>query len=150
MAIKSTFLRIFLGIVAGILGGVCSLILAYVAGVVVVAISSRDLLATLLTAGTVLPLMLIIVVVPVTFVLGVMTGGLLGIGTALRNRPFGFLIGALIGAICSELLFSLTLPLIAPPQQGDFVHIASSPYLSGIYGAVLGLVTSRLFRWMDG
>jgi hypothetical protein len=150
MAAKSSLGRILLGILSGILGGICCLILAYVVGVVVVAVSLRDLLATLLAAGTVLPLMLIIIGVPVTFVIGVITGGLTGIGAALRNRPFGFLVGALAGAICSVFILSVLVPLIAPPQPGDFVHIVSRLYLSASYGLVLGVITSRLFRWMDG
>jgi hypothetical protein len=57
-------------------------------------------------------------------------------------------VGVLVGAVCSELLLSLLVPIILPPQHGDFVHIVSSPYLSGSYGAVLGALTSLLFRWM--
>ena len=148
MPVKSTFRRVSLGVGSGILGGICCLILAYVVGVVVVAITLRELAATLLTAATVLPLMLIIIGVPVTFVLGVMTGALLGIGAALRNRPFGLLVGAMVGAICSVSILSVLVPLIAPPQPGDFVHIVSRLYLSTSYGVVLGMITSLLFRWM--
>jgi len=149
MAAKSNLKTILLGIASGLIAGVCCLILSYVAGVMVVAISLRELLATLLTALTVLPLMLIIVGLPVTFVLSVMTGGLLGIGAALRNRPFGSLAGSLVGAICSGFVLSLVVPLVAPPQRGDFIHIVSNPYLSASYGVVLGAITSWLLRWMD-
>ena len=149
MAGKNSFRRILLGIASGLIGGFLCLILAYVAGVIVVAISLRELFATLLTALTVLPLMLIIVGIPVTFVIGAMTGILLGVGAWLRNRPFGFLVGALVGAICSVLILSVLVPLIAAPQPDDFVHIVSRPYLSASYGAVLGASASRLLKWMD-
>jgi uncharacterized membrane protein required for colicin V production len=141
--------RIFLGMASGVLAGGCCLILAYVVGVVVVAVSLRELFPTILTAGTVLPLMLIVVGIPVTIVLGLLTGALLGAGAALRDKPFGFLPGVIVGALCSVFILSVLLKLIAPPQRDDFVHIVSSPYLSASYGAVLGAITSRLFRWMD-
>ena len=141
---------IFLGIASALIGGVLCLILAYGAGVVVIAISLRELPATVLAAVTVLPLMLIFIGIPVTSILGLMTGLLLGLGAALRGRPFGFLVGALLGIVCAEVVLSLLLPLVAPPQRDDFIHIVSSPYLSASYGVVLGVITSRLLAWMDG
>lgn len=149
MTAKTILRRILLGIAAGVLGGISCLILAYIVGVIVIAISLREALATLLAAVTVLPLMLIIVGVPVTFVLGLLTGALLGTMAALRKRPFGFPVSALVGMVGAELVLSLLVPLIAPPQRGDFIHIISNPYLSGSYGVALGAITSRFFRWMD-
>jgi hypothetical protein len=149
MNAKTILRRIFLGIASGVLAGICCLIVSYFVGVIGIAISLREALATLLAAVTVLPLMLIIVGVPVTFVLGLMTGGLLGTMAALRNRPFGFLVSALVGMVCAELVLTLFVPLIAPPQPGDFIHIISNPYLSGTYGVLLGAFTSGLFAWME-
>jgi hypothetical protein len=149
MGAKSPSRRILLGVASGLLGGVLSLILAYVVSLVIIALTLRDLFATVLTALTFLPLMLIIIGVPVTFVLSVLTGGLLGIGAVLKNRPLGYLLGVLVAVTAAELVLSVVLPLIAPPQRGDFIHIASRPYLSASYGVVLGLITSLLFRWMD-
>jgi hypothetical protein len=149
MVSKSPLVRVLLGLASGIIGGLPCLVLAYLVGVVAIALSFHELLPTLLAAVTVLPLMLIIVGVPVTFVLGLITGGLLGIGAALRNGPFGLLLGVVAGVVCAELLISVCLPLIAPPQRGDFIHIVASPYVSAIYGALLGLSTTVIFRWLD-
>ena len=146
---KSAIKRVLLGLASGLLGGICCLILAYFAGLVVIAISLQEMLATLLAAVTVLPLMLIIIGIPLTFVLGMMTGGLLGAMAAVRNRPIGVLVSALVGMVSAELVLSLFVPLIAPPQRGDFIQIVSNPFLSGSYGVVLGMITSRFFRWMD-
>jgi hypothetical protein len=140
---------LLLGILSSLLAGVVSLILAYLVGIVVVALSVRELLATLLTAGTVLPLMLIFVGIPVTIVLALMIGGLLGLGAAVRTRPPGLLMGALVGVLAGLFVLSLVLPVILPSNGNDFSQIVSRPYLSASYGLVLGVISGGLQRWFD-
>jgi len=144
---------LLLGILSGLLAGVVSLILAYFVGVVVVALTLRELLPALLTAGTVLPLMLIFVGIPVTIVLALMIGGLLGLGAAVRTKPLrllpGALIGVLIGVLSGLFVLSLVLPVLLPPNGNDFSSIVSRPYLSASYGLVMGVVTGVLQRWLD-
>jgi hypothetical protein len=140
---------VMLGLLSAVLAGVVSLILAYFVGVVVVALSVRELLPTLLTAGTVLPLMLIFVGIPVTIVLAVMIGGLLGLGATVRSKPPGLLIGALLGVVLGLFVLSLVLPAILPPNGNDFSSIVSRPYLSASYGFAMGLVSGLLQRWLD-
>ena len=144
---------LLLGILSALLAGGVSLILAYFVGVVVVALTLRELLPTLLTAGTVLPLMLIFVGIPVTIVLALMIGGLLGLGAAVRAKPQGLLSGALIGVLIGVLsglfVLSLVLPVILPPSGNDFSSIVSRPYLSVSYGFVMGVVSGVLQSWID-
>jgi hypothetical protein len=140
---------LLLGILSGLLAGVVSLILAYFVGVVVVALTLRELLATLLTAGTVLPLMLIFVGIPVTIVLALMIGGLLGLGAAVRTKPPGLLMGALLGVLSGLFVLSLVLPVLLPSDGNDFTQIVSRPYLSASYGFVVGVISGGLQRWID-
>lgn len=143
---------LLMGVVAGVVGSAFALILAYLAGIVATALSMPDhsqeaLMAVLLAAVTVLPLMLIIVVLLPTVLMGVTAGFLLGLGSRLRGRPFGLVAGALVCLALSELVFSVALPLAAPPKPGgDFVTIVGNPLYSGAYGLTLGALTGLLFR----
>jgi hypothetical protein len=138
---------LFLGVAAGAISSVSVLILAYVAGVVAIAVSLRDLFATLLASLTVLPLMLLIIAFPLTLLVGISAGLLLGLASRLRGRPLGFVAGALVCLALAELVFSLALPLVAPPEPGgDFGTIASNPFYSAVYGLTLGALTGLLFR----
>ncbi len=137
-----------LGVAAGLLSGVPTLLLAYFAGVFVIAISTRDLPATLLAAVTVLPLILIFVGIPLSLVVGSMYGLLLGLGSMLRSRQPGILVGAALGVLCSLLILGLLIPLLAASDSG-FLQIVSRPYVAAIYGAVLGAIGSRIFRWLE-
>jgi hypothetical protein len=143
---------LFMGIVAGAVSSVFVVILSYLAGVFVIAHSMPDrsqeaLIAVLLAAVTVLPLLLLIVVLPTTLLVGITAGFLLGLGSRLRGRPLGTFAGALVGLALSELVFSVALPHVAPPRpSGDFVSIVSSPYLSAAYGLTLGSTAGLIFR----
>lgn len=149
MPFTQTLRTLLLGILSALVAGVVSLILAYFVGVVVVALTLRELPATLLTAGTVLPLMLIFVGIPVTIVLALMVGSLLGLGAVVRTRPPGLLIGALLGVLSGLFVLSLVLPLMLPSDGNDFTHIVSRPYLSASYGFVVGVISGGLQRWLD-
>jgi hypothetical protein len=140
---------LLLGILSGLIAGVVSLILAYFVGVVVVALTLRELPATLLTAGTVLPLMLIFVGIPVTIVLAMMIGVLLGLGAAVRTKPPGLLVGALLGVLSGLFVLSLVLPVLLPSNGNDFTQIVSRPYLSASYGFAMGVISGGLQRWID-
>lgn len=149
MASRFSLRQIFLALAAAILSAIPGLALAYIVGVVVIAFSLRDLAATLLAALTALPLMLIFVGIPVSLVIGVLSGLVLGLGSILRGRPLGIVIGAAIGGVCSAVILSLIVPLLASAQRGDFLDIATRLYVSASYGVVIGAIASRLFRWMD-
>jgi hypothetical protein len=140
----------FPGVVAGIVAAAVVFVIAYVVGVVAIAVSMQDFFATLLAAVTVLPLMLIIVFLLPNLLIGMTVGLLLGVGSRFRNRRLGVVAGALVGLVLAELVFSLALPRVAPPQpSGDFITIVSNPYLSGAYGVVLGSLAGLLFRRFD-
>ena len=64
-------LKVFPRVVAGFISAVVGLILAYVAGVVAIAVTLQDFTATLLASVTVLPLMLLFVfLLPELFITG--------------------------------------------------------------------------------
>jgi hypothetical protein len=139
--------KVSFGVVAGIISSGVVLILAYVAGVVAIAVSLRDFFATLLAAVTVLPLMLLVVFLLPNLLLGTTVGFLLSLGSRFLDRPLGVFAGALVGLALAEFVFSLAIPLIAPPQpSGNFITIASNRYLSGAYGLILGSLTGLAFR----
>jgi len=137
-----------LGVAAALLSGVPTLLLSYVAGFVVIAVSTRDLPASLLAAATVLPLMLIFVGIPLSLVIGSAFGLLLGLGCMLRNRPLAITAGAVLGMFCAVLILGVLIPLLADASDG-FWHIVTTPYVAAIYGAVLGVIGSRVFRWLE-
>jgi hypothetical protein len=134
------------GVAAGIVSAAVALALAYVGGVVVIAVQSQDLLTTLLAAVTVLLLAIILIFLP-NMLVGVLAGLLLGLGSRLTGRPLGLIAGALIGFALAETVFSFVIPRLVPPQpDGDFVTIISNRYLTGAYGLLLGSLTGLLFR----
>ena len=137
------------GTASGILGSIAGIILVYVAGVAAIFMSVDEVLPALLAAITYLPLMLILIFFVPNLVLGAMIGLLLA-ASRQRRRLFVLAGGALIGGAVAEVVLSLVLPLIVPPQPGDFVSIATNRYLTGLYGLVLGLVTGCFFAWMTG
>ena len=137
--------KIFLGIAAGLLSALVDLALVYLAGVVVIAITTKELFATVIAATTALPLMLIFVLLAPTIVLGVLVG--LAIGVAAKGRSGVYLIGAVAGVLFAIPLLSGVLPLIVAPQPGDFTSIVSRPLLSGVYGLTLGLLAARIYNY---
>lgn len=119
--------------------------IAYVVGVVTIAVDVREFLPTLLAAVTVLPLMLLFVVLLPTLVIGLLTGATIGVTAGYSPRVY--LIGAVAGLLFGVVLLSGVLPLILAPQPGDFTSIVARPLWAGIYALFLGLLTSRFFRW---
>ena len=142
--------RILFGWVAGIISAAATLLIAYVAGVVAVAASLRDFFATLLTALTFLPLMLLVVFLLPDLLAGTAVGLLLGLSSRLAGRTLGAFAGAIFGLVVAEAVFSLLLPLVFKPEPSrDFVNIISSPYVSGLYGVVLGSLAGVIFRRLN-
>jgi uncharacterized membrane protein required for colicin V production len=145
----SPWMKMFLGVIAGLISAVAGLIIAYVVGVAAIAYSTQELPATLLASVTVLPLMLLIVFLPLELIITVTTGLLLGAGSHFRNRTLGVVAGALVGLLCAEIVLSLLVPLVIPPKPDDFIHIISNPYLSAACGIVLGSLTGLFFRLLN-
>ena len=139
--------KILLGFIAGLLSAPIGLIIAYLAGVAITAIKTRELLATLLVAGSFLPLMLIFVLLLPTLTISVLTGLTLGALSSLVSRFL--VVGSVAGLVLGEVVLSVLLPLIVVPQLGDFTSIVSNHYLSGLYGLFLGVITAIFFRWMS-
>jgi hypothetical protein len=125
------------------------LLLAYLVGIIVTAISTRDFLTTLLVAVSYLPLMILCVLFFPSIALSLLIGLTLGLGSNFDKRASGLAVGAITGLMLGEIVLSLVLPLIVAPQPGDFTSIVSNHYLSGAYGLVLGALTSRFFRWLN-
>lgn len=122
--------------------------IAYVVGVVTIAVDVREFLPTLLAGVTVLPLMLLFVVLLPTLLIGLLTG--VTIGVIAGYSPRVYLIGAVAGLLFGVVLLSGVLTLIVAPQPGDFTSIVARPLWAGIYALFLGLLTSRFFRWFYG
>jgi hypothetical protein len=139
--------RIFLGAAAGLLSALVCVGVAYVVGVVIIAVDLREFLPTLLAAGTVLPLMLLFVVLIPTLVIGLLTG--VTIGASAGYSPRVYFIGAVAGLLFGLVILSGVLPLIVAPQPGDFTAIVTRPLWASIYALFLGLLASRFFRWFQ-
>jgi hypothetical protein len=137
--------RIFLGAAAGLLSAFVCVGLAYVVGVVAIAVDVRELLPALLAAVTVLPLMLLFVVLLPTLVIGLLTGVTIGVTANYSSRVY--VLGGIAGLLFGLVLLSGVLPLIVAPQPGDFTSIVTRPVWAGLYALFLGLLTARFFRW---
>ena len=120
---------------------------AYVVGVVIIAVDVREFLPTLLAAGTVLPLMLLFVVLVPTLVIGLLTGVTIGVTADYSSRVY--FTGAVAGLLFGVVLLTGVLPLIMAPQPGDFTAIVTRPLWASIYALFLGLLASRFFRWFQ-
>lgn len=118
---------------------------AYVVGVVSIAVDLRELLPTVLAAVTVLPLMLLFVVLIPTLVTGLLTGVTVGVSATYSSRLY--LIGGAAGLLFGLVVLSFVLPLIIVPAPGDFTAIVTRPLWMSIYALFLGLLTSRFFVW---
>ena len=140
--------RVLAGVMAGLFGGVAVLVIVYIGSVVAIFLPDQEILGTLLAAVTYLPLMLIILLFP-TLALGIVLGVLLSIINHQRGRLFSFSVAALVGFLFAEVVFSFILPLIIPPEPGDFVSIASNRLLTGTYGMTLGILTNGFLRWFS-
>ena len=138
------FRKLILGGLAGLVSSLVVLVLAYLGGVVATAWNSKELFATLLTAVTVLPLMLLLVLLPATIIIAVGLGIFLGLVSHWTNRLL-LIVGGVTGAAVSVIVLSLILPGLAP---GDFTALVRSYPLSLTYGFVLGVTTAWFFRRM--
>jgi hypothetical protein len=145
MASQFSFRKLILGGLAGLVSSLVSLVLAYIVGVVATAWNSKEVFATLLTAATVLPLMLLLVLLPATIIIAVAVGILLGLVSHWSHRLL-LIVGGVAGVVVSLIVLSLMLPSIAP---GDFTVIASTYPVSLSYGFVVGLVTALFFKRMS-
>jgi hypothetical protein len=135
--------KIASGIFAGLLSGPVGLLIAYLTGVVITAFQTRELLPTLLVAGTVLPLMLLLVLGIPTMLISVLAG--LTIGLTSHFTRHCVLIGGFVGFLVGELVLTLLLPRVVVPRPGDFTSIIINPLLSGSYGVLLGVMTGAFF-----
>lgn len=121
---------------------------AYVVGVVKIAVDVREVLPTLLAAATVLPLMLLLVLLVPTLVMGLLTGLTIGITANYSSRVY--FIGAVAGLFSGLIVLIGVLPVLVTPQPGDFTSIVTRPLWASIYALILGLLTARFFRWFEG
>jgi len=141
--------RILAGVMAGLFGAVAGLVIVYVGSVIAIFLPDQEILGTLLAALTYLPLMLIIVFLFPNLALGILLGVLLSIINHQRGRLFSFTVAAILGFLFMEVAFSFILPLISPPEPGDFVSIASNRFLTGTYGMTFGILTNGFLRWFS-
>jgi hypothetical protein len=137
---------IFQGLMAGLSAAVATALLGYLIGVIVILVQTREFFATLLAAVTVLPLMMLFVVFPISLAIGIITGLGLVFVSDLRNRSFFIALGAILSFVLAEVLLGIVAPLIFRSEPGDFVSIVRNPFLSGSYGLILGALTAKLFR----
>jgi hypothetical protein len=143
---QSILKNILIGVAAGLLATLVSLLLAYVVGVIVTLVAVHELAATALTALTVLPIMLLFVLLPLTLAIAFGTGVVLAMVSHLRQHPVGAVIGALVALVLAELFLSLIAPRIFGTGDRDFTDIIGNPLLSASYGIVLGGLTGFTFR----
>jgi hypothetical protein len=141
---QTSFRKLILGVLAGLLSSLFCVLLAYVVGIVATAWNTKEVFATVLTALTVLPLMLLLVLLAPTIIIALGIGIFLGLVSHWTNRGL-MIMGGIAGAAISLILLSVILPLIVP---GDFTAIVSRYLVSLTYGFVLGLVTAWFFRRM--
>ena len=129
------------------LSALVSLGVAYVVGVIAVALYVKDFWPTVLAASTVLPLMLLFVLLVPSLVIGFLTG--VTIGVTARYGAWVYFIGAGAGLLFGVFVLSGVLPLILEPQLDDFTSIATRPFWTSLYALFLGLLASRFFRWFQ-
>lgn len=143
---QSILKNILKAVAAGLLATLISLLLAYVGGVIVTLVAVGELAATALAALTVLPIMLLFVLLPLSLAIAFGTGVILAMVSQLRQRPGGPLIGALVALVLAELFLSLLAPRVFGTGHRDFTDIIGNPLLSAIYGVVVGGLTGFAFR----
>jgi hypothetical protein len=132
------------GIAAGLVSAILTLIVAYVVGVVAIAVNTREFLATVLASVTVWPLMLLFVLLLPTIVVGMLAG--VTIAFAAKATARLYLAGAIAGVLFGMALLSGVVPVVFRPANGDFTAIISRPVLSAAYGLVLGLIAARIVK----
>jgi ABC-type microcin C transport system permease subunit YejE len=143
---QNTLRNVLIGVLSGILSGTLCLILVYVSAVVIIAIQLRELFATLLAAFTVLPLLILLILSLPTLFMGVLVGLVSATTFRRLQRTLSYIAAAALGVVLAELLLAFALPRIAPPTNGDFISMASKPYLVGIFGLILGILCNAFCR----
>ena len=136
--------KLFIGLAAGLLSALIGLVLAYLVGVIVIAVHTKELVPTVLASVTVLPLMLLFVLLLPTLVLGLLVGAVVVVSSSAGRRVH--FAGEIAGVLLGVILLSVLLPLVVKPQPGDFTSIVSQPVGAALYGLVVGVMASRLFR----
>ena len=139
---------LLIGVLAGLIATPVALLLAYAIGLTAIAVNTGELFATLLSAATVLPLMLLFVALLPTLAIAILTGLLLGLSSSFING-WSKTIGCLLGLILSEICLSLVLPRIIVPQTNDFMTIVSNHFVSASYGAAIGFIVGWLTSKMN-
>lgn len=132
------------GIAAGLASAILTLIVAYVVGVVAIAVNTREFFATALASVTVLPLMLLFVLLLPTIVAGVLVGVTIALAAKATSRIY--LAGAFAGIAFGMALLSGVVPIVFGPANGDFPGIISRPMISAAYGLVVGLIAARIVK----
>jgi len=145
LAVRIAVRDLLLGALAGLIAAPLSLLLAYVVGLITIAVNTGELFATLLSAATVLPLMLLFVLLLPTLAISIVTGLLLGLLSSFIKGWFKT-IGCLLGLLVSEICLSLILPMIIVPRANDFMAIVSNYFVSASYGALIGIIVAWLYR----
>jgi len=145
LATKVATRNLLLGGLAGFLAAPVALLIAYAVGIIAIAVNTRELFATLLSAATVLPLMLLFVLLLPTLVISVVTGLLLGLLSTHLGGWFKT-VGCVLGLLVSEACLSVILPRIIVPQSNDFMTIVSNHFVSASYGVVIGFLVGWLQR----
>ena len=143
---QSILKNILIAVGAGLLATLVSLLLAYAVGVIVTLVAVGEFAATALAALTVLPIMLLFFLLPLSLAIAFGTGVLLAMVSHLRQRPVGAVIGALVALVLAELFLSLIAPRVFGTSDHDFTDIVGNPLLSASYGIVLGGLTGFAFR----
>lgn len=133
------------GLLAGFFGGILGVLLFYGVAVVATAFYTRDFFATLLAAATYIPLMLLFFSLPL-MMLGLAIGLSLGVIGKTQSEVPNLGIALLAGGVVGFLVLRLLLPLVFTPKPGDFTSIVSGVYFALGYGAVVGVISQRLFR----
>jgi hypothetical protein len=143
---QSILKNVLIGVAAGLLATLVSVLLSYVVGVVVTLVAVDELAAAALAALTVLPIMLLFFLLPLSLAIAFGTGLVLAVVSHRRQRPVGAVIGALVALVLAELILSLIAPLVFGTSDRDFIDIIGNPLLSASYGIVLGGLTGFAFR----
>jgi hypothetical protein len=120
---KSLLSTVFAGMIAGVCSAILTVIVAYLVGIVITVVDLGELLPSLLVAVTYLPLMLLLVLLPLSLVISISTGLILAVLSPGHARSRSVFLGAVISLILCLVLLSVIAPMVFHSQPGDFVHI---------------------------
>jgi hypothetical protein len=136
------------GGIAGFLAGFVGLIAYYFGVVAWTAVMTRDAMATLLSAFTVIPLMMLLVLALPHALLSILLGIAVAYSARLTGRTAGFFLSFALGICGSLVLFVFVIPGLFPPKSGerDFTAMISNPFAATVYGVLLGWLTWKFLR----